>query len=499
MSSPTVKIYDPNLMVTLYKTISRTTLNGKNPASQRFQGTQRAIDLTPFFGESGSVRTSKSVRDPAGGFVLTFGDQPYIGEYAGKQTFESLYGLIEPMDYIEIRFRHNPSTSAGAQPPIIMRGFVSAVNRTEAMGSDGKPQRSVTVTGQDYGKIWQMMQILYLPGFVIGQDILSNFKLFERFGGVVDVLPASQFVAEIFQQVINPFIARMVPPNSIVPSTIEASKYLSVGHGVCSFQGAQNQEGTIYSILKTFADVGPWNELYLQDEEDGVHCVYRPIPAMDLNGDLIQSDAPSPEYIDIPDTDVISLNVSRTDANVANYYWVRAPRFDLASSIYQQQFALQGADPESVLQTTYPNTLVSLYGLRPMQTDSQMGGDLVTSFSSGNLAPAQNARDTQMCNWINNRRQIMASMNQDNILYESGSMRVRGNETIRAGMYARLHRGHFVATYYVVKIDHDYMPFNGVFSTLTLERGTGFIQRVTRGGGSDSPYLAEMMPTPVLA
>jgi hypothetical protein len=496
MSSPNVKIYDPNLKVMLYKTISRVTLNGSNPTSQRFQGTQRTIDLTPFFGEGGSVRTSKSVRDPAGGFALTFGDQPFIGEYAGKQTFESFYGLIEPMDYIEIRFRHNPATSAGAQPPIIMRGFVSAVNRVETMGSDGKPQRSVTVTGQDYGKIWQMMQILYLPGFVIGEDILSSFKLFERFGGVVDVLPASRFVAQIFQQVINPFLAALAPQNSIVPRAIEASQYLTVAHGVCSFQGAQNQEGSIYSILKTFADVGAWNELYLQDEEDGVHCVYRPIPTMDLNGDLIQPDAPSPQYVDISDVDVVNLSVSRSDAGIANYYWVRAPRFDMVSSLYQQQFALQGADPESVLQTTYPNTLVSLYGLRPMLADSQMGGDDVQSMSSSLLAPQQGARDSQMCNWINNRRQIMAAQNQDNILYESGSMRVRGNETIRAGMYVRLHRGTFVATYYVVSVAHDYMPFQGVFSTLTVERGTGFIERVKRGGGADSPYLAEMLPTP---
>jgi len=492
MSSPNVKIYDPNLQVTLYKTISRTTLNGSNPTSQRFQGTSRSIDLTPYFGEGSSVRTSKSVREPAGGFVLSFGDQPFIGEYSNQQTFETLYGLIEPMDYIEIRWRHNPATAAGARPPIIMRGFVSTISRVE-------PQRSVTVAGQDYGKIWQMMQILYLPGFIIGEDLLTNFKLFERYGGAVDVLPAAQFVAQIFQQVINPFIATLVPANSIAPSTIEASQYLMVAHGVCSFQGSQNQQGTIYSILKTFADVGAWNELYLQDEEDGVHCVFRAIPTMDLNGDLIQSDAPSPQYVDIPDTDVISLNVTRSDANVANYYWVRAPRFDMVDSLYEQQFALQGADPESVLQTTYPNTLVSLYGLRPMQVDSEMGGDDVTSMGSSLLAPQQNERNGQMCNWVNDRRVIMAKQNQDNILYESGAMRVRGNENIRAGMYVRLHRGAMVAVYYVVKVDHDYMPFQGVFSTITFERGTGFIERVTRGGGSDSPYLAEMIKTPALA
>jgi len=36
--------------------------------------------------------------------------------------------------------------------------------------------------------------------------------------------------------------------------------------------------------------------------------------------------------------------------------------------------------------------------------------------------------------------------------------------------------------------------FQGTSSTIA--RGTGFIKRVRRSGGSDSPYLAEMMETP---
>lgn len=498
MAPPVVKIYDPNLSVMLYKTISRKTLNGNNPTSQRFQGTSRMIDLTPFFGDGSSIRTSKSVREPAGGFALTFGDQPYIGEYANQPAFESLYGLIEPMDYIEIRWRHNPSTAAGAKPPIIMRGFVSTIARAEVMGSDGKPQRAVSVNGQDYGKLWQMLQILYLPGMVTGEDVLSSFKFFERFGGALAILTSSQFVTQIMQQVVNPFLAGFMPANSPCPSTIDATQYVSVGHGVCSIQGSQNQEGTIYDIMRTYGDVGTWNELYIDDDEDGVHCVYRPIQAMDLNGDLIQPDAPSPQYVDISDVDVISINVARSDANVANYYWVRAPRFDMADALYQQQFALQGAQANTVLLSSYPNCTETLYGLRPMTHDTQQGGDAVDTMSSGLLADAQGTRNTEMCNWINNRRAIMVAMNQDNVLYESGSMRVRGNENIRAGMYVRLHRGTFVATYYVEKVDHDYMPFQGVFSTLTVERGTGFIQRAQRSGGTDSPYLAEMMETPPL-
>lgn len=486
-----VKVYQPDIRVTLYKTISRKTLDGNNPVSARFQGTARTIDMTPFLSDSLGLRTSKSVREPAGGFSLNMADKPY--QQAG--AFETLYGIIEPMDFIEIRMRHNPPAATGGPPPIIMRGFVSDVQRMETMGADGRPQRTMTVSGQDFGKLWQMLQILYLPGYVIGEDILSSFKLFERFGvGFKTSMTGAEFVSQVIEKVLNPYLAKLMPENSPNPSEIQTD--ITVKHGTTSVTGPQNQEGTIYDLLRSYTDVGVWNELYLEDREEGVFCVFRPTPAMDVSGKLIQDDAPAPVYVDLPDIDVISISVSRSDANVANYYWVRGPRFEMVSDIYRQQFAIQGADKKTVLLTDYPNCAVQLYGSRVMYADTQMGGDDVQTFTSGLPAGDQAKRDTSMANWINDRRRIMVELNKDNILFERGSMRVRGNENIKAGMYVRLRRGSFIASYYVAQVDHDYIPFQGYFSTLTVERGTGFIERVKRGGGADSPYLSEMTETP---
>lgn len=171
-----VRTFDPLLRVTLHKTIGRKTIDDSEPVSVRFDRTDSEIDLSPFLGDGSSVATSKGVHDPAGGFTITIMDRPYVNGGA----LESLYGVIEPMDFIEIRMKHSPNGSALV--PIVMRGFISGVSRNETMGADGRPQRSVIITGQDYGKIWQMLQILFLPGYVIGQDLLTNFRLFERFG-----------------------------------------------------------------------------------------------------------------------------------------------------------------------------------------------------------------------------------------------------------------------------------------------------------------------------
>lgn len=145
-----------------------------------------------------------------------------------------------------------------------------------------------------------------------------------------------------------------------------------------------------------------------------------------------------------------------------------------------------------MLLDTYPNSSAALYGIRPMYADTQQGYDGMTTANSG-LPANQNAlRDNGVFGWIGDRRKFMVEQNKDNVLLEHGSMRIRGNEQIRAGMFVRLVRGGFSAEYYVVQVDHEYVPFTGFFSTLIVERGMGFVERVKRGGGPDSPYLAEL-------
>lgn len=145
-----VPVYHPQIRVTLHKTVARQTFDGQAPVSVRYAAPPAAIDLTPFLGENGAVQTTKSVREAAGAFLVTLTDAPHRLLAGG--AFETLYGLIEPMDVIEIRARHAPVGSGEdlTEPPIVMRGFVSDVHRTEAMAAAGRPQRTVTIAGQDY-------------------------------------------------------------------------------------------------------------------------------------------------------------------------------------------------------------------------------------------------------------------------------------------------------------------------------------------------------------
>ena len=148
-----MRTYSPKFTVTLIKRVSR---NG-NGQSQRFLGADRIVNITDFLGEGCSVSIDKNIRNPVGAFTITMVAAPDTN-VAG--VHDNLYGFIEPMDYVEIRGARSPELYQGRMP-ILMRGFVRSVRRSEVIGGDGKPQRRVVISGMDYGVIAQIYQIWF--------------------------------------------------------------------------------------------------------------------------------------------------------------------------------------------------------------------------------------------------------------------------------------------------------------------------------------------------
>lgn len=476
-----VSTFEPSVRVTLYKTIKRTAIAGGVPVSDRFRGVNARIDLTPFLGEGSRVSTMKSTRQAAGAFTVVLADKPS----ASGPSAESIYGLVEPMDMIEIRMTREP-IATGAAPTLVMRGFVSTLRRSESMSPDGKPSRGVVIEGQDYGKLWQMLQILYLPGYVVGQDTITGYKLFERFGvGFETTFPVTKFVSQTLEKIVNPYIARLMPENTPFPKSITAEVDT---RGTTSITGPQNKEGAIYDLLRTYSDVGIWNELFIEDREDGVYCVLRPNPFKSVDGKAIQA-GPMPKTVTVAASNVVSLDVARTDANVANYYWTRSQTFDVNNELFRRQHAVKD-DRESVLLGSYPNSSEDLYGIRLMMTDSQTGPDGATTFNSGQPEEQMKASQADQGDWLDARRRIVVAQNKDNVVFESGNARIRGDANIKAGCYVKFERGQFASEYYVPQVTQEYIPYQGFFTSLVLERGTGFIERAKRAAGS--PYYAEL-------
>ncbi len=501
-----VRVYDPRISVRLLKNVARESIAGGDglgaeaPASGRFKGVDRVIDLTPFLGENGGVRTSKGVREPAGGFNITLADRMFQG---ATNQMESLYGLIEPMDVVEIRLAHAPTApdvaaqyvSLPDRLPIIMRGFVSSVRRSELMTPDGKPYRAIVISGQDYGKLWQMLQIRYLANYVLGQELLSTLKFAQNYGvnSSADFTP-NQFVREVIDGVLNKFIEEMRDKSGVkdengdAVSPVQKIELFDLTvpdakvspFGVNAFSG-----GTLHQLLSHYGDVGPWNELFLEDREDGVTVVYRPNPFFTPAGDAINGEVKA-ATISITDEDVVSLDTGRSDSNVANYYWVDNPSFALVQG---ETLRLQagGLSPDSYYIKDYRNSAPWLYGIRMMQLQTNQGQRID---SQGKDAVQKGKGDLQK--WLDERRRIIIESNRDNVVFESGSMTLKGNERVKAGMYVEVTRGDFVQKVYATRVDQNFMPFRGFTTTVSFERGTGFIERAKSLNGRNSPYLNEL-------
>lgn len=493
----------PRVSVRLYKTITRTTVDGNSAASARYQGKDEFIDLTPYLNDRSVVRTQKSTREPAGSFTVTFADRPNASFGGGGYALESIYGLVEPMDIVEIRMWGG----LGLAPtvlPIVMRGFVSEIQRSVGMGDGGQPQRQVVVSGQDYGKIWQMFQVSYLRAYFERKGLLTNFAIWELFGVSVknNSSPAAEFIRVMVEKIINEYTVGFIPENSPMPRRIQTGDSISVKHGRVN-NSYQSMEGSFYEIMRFHGDVGVWNELYTEDREDGVHCVYRAIPALHLTAPKgagnrkIQDDAPDPIYVEVPDDRILSLSVARGDANVANFYWVNNERFDLIDDM-QRKLASLSEDEASVSLKDYPNTAVRYYGTRTMNASTQQAGDDVQNMTSGLGKDEVAPRLEKQEEWITKRRRLMVEMNRDNVVLERGTARIKGGMVrpdgsglLRAGDYIRVLMGGLTFEAYVVQVEHEFMAFNSYTTTVVFERGTGFAERVRGEFGASSPWLLE--------
>ncbi|MGE0674192.1 MAG: hypothetical protein AB7O64_14165 [Methylibium sp.] len=474
-----MKAFQPQVKVTLIKTCRReslgTTVNaGRDvlPDMTRL-GQFTELDLTPFLMDGGGVRTSKSVRDAAGTFSLTLSDRPVRGS--------SIYSLIEPTDIMEIGFARSP-VARPSDLPVVMRGLVSAVSRAETI-EGGHPQRAVQVAGHDFGKILQMLRIYYLPGSVVGEVWLDQFRFFRQYNMDAKIKPAEVFLEEVVANVINPYLQKVVAitqgrglsvavPKSFVADCSIAGLVSPVG--VATFHG-----GSVYDLLSRFLDVGPFNELYVEDRGATMAVVCRPAPWRDLAGDYIDP-AASAETVEVSDEDLMQINISRSDAGVANYFWCGNGSWELLNNGTLQLLA-QSGNRSTYTAFDYINAATARFGLRKMEVESQLG-DPLGLFGDGPAEKGAARERATRARWLDNRRRVLALSNRDNVVLEAGQLRLRGNEAIRAGQYIELQRGAMRSTQYAVTVQHEFLPAVGFFTTVDFERGTGFVAGQSRVG-----------------
>jgi hypothetical protein len=413
------------------------------------------------------VKVVKSVYEPAGGFTIAFADQ------LDGPTQDSLYARIEPMDMIEIRGSREPHTFSGGKLPLIMRGFVSTVRRSESMGQDGTPQRFISVMGQDSGKLFQIHRLFWESIFQdANRPYLDTFRLQASTGIEAAFLPVAEAMRQLVERVMNPKVAQM---HAYADQAVPQMRFRgTVRQGIVSPNLIAPFQGPYWNLVETMAD-RPWNEAFIEDEEEAPVLIFRPAPYKDSKGEFIIPGAADPGTVELDAAQVVSLDVARSDERVANFFYVPPGASMLDSTMAVNAASIAAGEP---FDTTYGNNRPELYGLRKMEATSNLLPESIGGLPAQLPQAQQRQAVADTVQWHIARARLLRDMNRDNSVLEDGSATVQGSEKIKPGRFLRLTRGDLVAEAYISKITHSITPLDGWTSQITLERGMGFLERL---------------------
>ena len=468
-----VTVFRPAYTVKLIKVVRR---NGEGVA-ERYSGAERELDLTPFLSEGGAVKVVKGIREPAGAFTLAFADQPDPG------TLDSLYARIEPMDMIEIRGSREPHRYAGEKLPLLMRGFVSSIRRSEAMGQDGTPQRFVTVIGQDSGKLFLIYRLFHESIFANANNpYLDVFRLQAATGIEVAFLPVGNAMQQLVERVLNPQIGRM---HAYADQAVPRVRFRgTVRQGIVSPNLIAPFQGPYWNLVRLMADE-PWNEAFVEDEEESPVLIFRPCPFKDIRGAFIVPGAADPGTVEMDANQVVSLDVARSDERVANFFYVPPGASMLDASLAINVASIAAGEPFDI---NYGNNKPEIYGLRKMDVESRLLPESIGALPAQLPPERRDQAVSDGIQWHIARARLIRDMNRDNSVLEEGSATVQGSEKIKPGRFLRLTRGDLVAEAYIPRVTHNIAPLDGWTCTIALERGMGFLERLRMSG---SPFWKE--------
>jgi hypothetical protein len=487
-----MRVYAPQISIKLVKAVKRGDIVPGMPADSERYSKLDAIDLTPFLGDSGSVQVTKGVRDPSGGYNITFRDSLGKDGKGQRLVVDTVSALVEPMDLIEIRFCRDPLVyGAGKWPPVVMRGLVSEVTRVENMNSD-QPSRTVTIAGQDFGKVLQIIQIYYLNNSQVGDNILSEWGFFQKYApsGAAKTTLAKDFAKQVVDGIVDPYLKTLtalangepVGAKVINSWTVDATlKGALTPWLICSFQNV-----SLYQMLSTCFDVGPFNEMFTEDTEDGVKFVIRPNPFLAVDGTPINGN--KPEEVKLTDKEIIAMSLSRTDAGVANWYWVVSSRLPFMQN-EDAQFLAQSMSPEHFDLRKYLNANAGFYGYRKMEVESALVGEDYAAVE-GQKEPDVDDGNSGLTKWLDDRVKVLSDSNKDNVVFEAGTIQCMGDERLKAGRQLVLTRANGQpVTAYITKVQHSFQALQSFTTNLTLERATTFVERAK---AKTSQYLPEI-------
>lgn len=437
-------------------------------------GNLTELDITPYATAEGAVvMTTKDLYAPAGEWSLSVPDMAsdrFIRPPNARR--DSLYGWAQPADVIEIRMARDASPNQPASMPVVMRGLVRSVGRSETIGGDGRPSRHVQIMGHDFGCVFAIQQLSYEWARAQGTPLSPIAAAISATGFIPRTMPANEFMraaAHLADPILTKAGTRFAFVFDEKPGFVEP-------------QTVQTIEGPLWSFMVRFSDA-PWNELFVKEGKDYPQLWYRQTPWFDIDGTNLSDDAmngiiPIVHTAHVHRDEIIALNSHRDDTDVATYIWIE-------SALAQQNLLTWQASHPEIGLVVSPRNDPKIFGFRKMQVSSQQGPGM----PSKDLPEAEQERSYQAMNeWLADRIQKLGRASINNADFEQGTIQLRGRSDIQVGDFVRVHRGRFNWRGYVTRVTHEWRAYQDFITTVNFIRSDQYFVRSRFDG---SPWDAE--------
>ena len=347
-----------------------------------------------------SATTNKAMGPPSGSFALTI--KPSL-------AVESLFDQLTDDDWVDlVVYRHD-------QPWHVMRGMVDEIRRSKAVGGTGTTTETFTVTGRDFGKVWEITPVWFSPyaNDIVTQAIAN--RVFQArpqvLGNPGDVVWA--FLRSFLEEITAADGPNWEPPKG-VPGTNTGDSFLDgimFQVGTPFFQnlpkrkafnpGFMQPQGTLWSLAQQYSDP-MFTELYVDMLPDGypfspkisagdalkpkdmvmtVVLRDKPFPVVDpkltseLGYQYAWKDIP---VLAVPRQQIVSSDLGRSGLERFNAYFV-------ATTLHQE---LMNANALNIIAPLIDRKDMQRHGFRRMDVSSSMAPD-ETTLEFSNMAEYQ--------------------------------------------------------------------------------------------------------------
>jgi hypothetical protein len=438
-----------------------------------------------------AVRTSKTKKQPAGSWDMTFTAEPVRRAagvtLTGKRTWDQ---LIPDYSLVTIKMWRPGAEAEQA----VMLGIKESGSQNEDY-SQPRINRTRGITGSDLGKLLMEFKLYWLlAGFGIESEAFLGVK--EAVAGYIldpELLtqdqPGSKIITALLDRYVTALNLRIVGRDMFQLIRYSAEGFIDFDeNAVYPVPVTFQQDGSLWTVMQAYQDQS-FQEMFIDTDPSGDFCevVFRPYPfesdpanvTITEGGEIIIGSqnslfdelARDPNVrrsrnrvatIVCPPEDLISIQQSRGVGEMKNLFWVM-PRH---SFLNDEEF--KAVVPPSIINDPASVSNLDRFGLRPMEVRTPYVPVAIDSLES--REESQTIRDQLIplyVGWQN----ILRAWHGNNPRLWSGSIRAKGRGSYRIGDRLELPR-EVLNEYYIEQVDQAFAIRSGLFvSSLRVSRG----------------------------